>query len=214
MAGIRVIIYDCDGVLIDSRRANQAFYNHILRRFGQPEITPAQLTQAQFLTSREAIHLLFAGSPWLAQAQTYQETLDNAPFLPLLSLEPHIKETLSALRPSHRTAIATNRGRSLPLVLDRLGLAEFFDLTISSLDITHPKPHPECLLTIIKHFGIQPQEALYIGDAEVDRQVAAKAKVPFIAYKNPDLAAAYHLSDHLGLLAILDRGAHHGWLVT
>ena len=203
MAGIRAVIYDCDGVLIDSRRANQAFYNHILKHFGRPEITPAQMTQAQFLTSRETIDLLFAGTPWLAEAQAYHETVDNAPFLPLLSLEPHIKETLAELRPSYRTAIATNRGRSLPLVLERLGLTEFFDLTVSSLDITHPKPHPECLLAVIKHFGIQPQEALYIGDAEVDRQVAARAGVPFIAYKNPALEAIHHLQDHLGLLQIL-----------
>ncbi len=30
----QVIIYDCDGVLIDSRESNRAFYNHILARFG------------------------------------------------------------------------------------------------------------------------------------------------------------------------------------
>ena len=29
-----LIIYDCDGVLIDSRRSNEAFYNHILAHFG------------------------------------------------------------------------------------------------------------------------------------------------------------------------------------
>lgn len=203
MPRTKAVIYDCDGVLIDSRRANQAFYNHILQRFGLPEITPAQLTRAQFLTSRETIHLLFAGTSWLDQALEYQEAVDNTPFLPFLSLEPHIKETLAALRPSHHTAIATNRGRSLPLVLERLGLTEFFDLTISSLDINHPKPHPECLLLILQHFSIEPQEALYIGDAEVDRRVAARAGVPFIAYKNPALKALHHLEDHLTILQIL-----------
>lgn len=203
MTGIRAIIYDCDGVLIDSRRANQAFYNHILRSFGQPEITPAQLARAQFLTSRETIDLLFAGTPWLAEAQAYLATVDNAPFLPLLSLEPHIKETLAALRPRYRTAIVTNRGRSLPLVLERLGLKGFFDLTVSSQDIVHPKPHPEGLILILRHLGLEPREALYIGDAEVDRQVASRAGVAFIAYKNPGLEAGHHLQDHLELLQIL-----------
>ncbi len=214
MNRIKVIIYDCDGVLIDSRQANEAFYNHILRRFGLPDITPEQLTQAQFLTSQEALDLLFAETSWLAAAQAYQKTVDNTPFLPLIKLEPNIKEILVRLRPSYYTAIATNRGRSLPLVLDRWGLADLFDLTVSSLDITHPKPHPESLQIILHHFGIDPEEALYIGDAEVDRQVAARAGVPFIAYKNPDLEAPYHLQDHLELLPVLaeeaDEKSHQG----
>ncbi len=33
LQGLKVIMYDCDGVLIDSSRANQAFYNHILEHF-------------------------------------------------------------------------------------------------------------------------------------------------------------------------------------
>jgi phosphoglycolate phosphatase len=204
MEKIKAVIYDLDGVLIDSRRANEAFYNQILRRFGRPDITPEQLTRAQFLTSLEAVTLLFAGTPWLDAALAYQKTVDNEPLLPLISVEPGVKEVLGRLRPTHRLAIATNRGRSLPLVLERLGLAEFFEMVISSLNITHPKPHPECLQVILRHFGLEPREGLYVGDAEVDRQVAARAGVPFAAYKNPRLAAAYHLPDHWSLLEILE----------
>ncbi len=203
MRRTKIIIYDCDGVLIDSRRANEAFYNHILQRFGLPEITSEQLTQAQSLTSQEALVLLFGHTPWLHAAQDYAKAVDNTPFLPLITLEPHVRETLAWLRPSYGTAIATNRGRSLPLVLEYLGLTELFDLIVSSLNVGHPKPHPESLRVILRHFGIYPQEALYIGDAEVDRRMAAQAQVPFIAYKNPELEALYHLRDHLELLNIL-----------
>lgn len=207
MNRIKVIIYDCDGVLIDSRRANEAFYNHILQRFGLPAITPEQLAQAQFLTSREVLNRLFAGTPWLQEAQDYLKSVDNSPFLPLITVEPHIKEVLARLSPFYGTAIATNRGRSLPLVLEHLGLADLFDMVVSSADVSHPKPHPEILWIILDHFGVKAREALYIGDAEVDRQMADRAGVPFAAYKNPELAALYHLQDHRDLQEILTAAA-------
>jgi phosphoglycolate phosphatase len=200
-----LIIYDCDGVLIDSRQSNEAFYNHILAHFGLTPLTPEQLDIVHAATAQEAVDFLFRGTPWLAAAQDFQRQIDNAPFLALIRPEPHIREVLARLRPAYRTAIATNRGKSLPLVLATLGLNGFFDLTVSCYDVTHPKPHPECLQKILQHFQVSADEALYIGDSEVDRLVAEAAGVPLAAYKNPGLQARYHLQDHHDLLKILDN---------
>ena len=76
---------------------------------------------------------------------------------------------------------------------------------MSCYDVTRPKPHPECLQKILRHFRASPDEALYIGDSEVDRLVAEAAGVPLAAYKNPGLQARYHLQDHRDLLKILDN---------
>lgn len=200
-----LIIYDCDGVLIDSRRSNEAFYNHILTHFGLRPLTPEQLDVIHAATAQEAVDYLFRGTPWLPQAQDYQRHIDNAQFLALIRLEPHVREVLAQLRPGYSTAIATNRGRSLPLVLQTLGLAGLFDLTVSCYDVSRPKPHPECLQKILQHFRVRPGEALYLGDSEVDRLVAEDAGVPLVAYKNPRLRAPYHLQDHLELLQLLDK---------
>jgi phosphoglycolate phosphatase len=200
----QVIIYDCDGVLIDSRESNRAFYNHILDRFGLPALTETQLEVVHVSTAQGAIDFLFQGHPHREEAQAYQKTINNDPFLPLIRLEPHIREVLIRLRSRYQTAIATNRGKSLPLVLKNLDLEDLFDLTISAYDVTRPKPHPECLLKILSHFRLEPEAALYIGDSSLDQEVAATAGVPFAAYKNPGLQARYHLLDHLDLLPILE----------
>ena len=128
----------------------------------------------------------------------------------LIRLEQHIREVLVQLRPGFRTAIATNRGKSLPLVLQTLGLDGSFDLTVSCYDVSRPKPHPECLQKILQHFRVRPDEALYIGDSEVDRLVADEAGVPLAAYKNAGLRARYHLQDHLELLQLLDKMQESG----
>ena len=198
-----LIIYDCDGVLIDSRRSNQAFYNHLLAHFGRPPLTPEQLEIVHAATAQEAVNFLFAGTPWLAAAQEFQRQVDNTPFIALIQPEPHIREVLRQLRPAYRTAIATNRGRSLPPVLQFLGLEGLFDLTVSCYEVTHPKPHPECLQKILHHFRVSPEEALFLGDSEVDRLVAEAAGVPLAAYKNRNLPAPYYLQDHRELLRLL-----------
>ena len=205
LAAVRIIIYDCDGVLIDSRRANAAFYNHILEKFGLAPLTSRQLDFVQTSTASEAVDFLFQDYPRREEVQEYQRHIDNRPFLSLLRLEPHIREVLAALRPAYQTAVATNRGKSLPLVLKELGLDGLFDLTVSSYDVARPKPHPECLRNILEHFQLEPKEAMYIGDAAVDLEVSRRAGVIFGAYKNPDLAADFHLQDHRHLLEILPR---------
>jgi HAD superfamily hydrolase (TIGR01509 family) len=199
----KVIIYDCDGVLVDSRRANAAYYNHILEHFGLSPLTPAQLDFVQVSTASAAMAYLFQGTPWLEQAREYEQTLDNGPFLPLLRLEPQVREVLALLRRHCRLAVASNRNKSLSLVLRTLELAEFFDLTVTSGEVSRPKPDPECLTKILSHFGVAPPEALYIGDAQVDGLTAERAGVPFAAYKNPPLPARFHLRDHWDLVRLL-----------
>jgi HAD superfamily hydrolase (TIGR01509 family) len=198
-----LIIYDCDGVLIDSRRANHAFYNHILAHFGRPPLSPEQLDLVHAATAQETIDFLFQDAAWRAQAQDYQRHLDNSPFLSLIGLEPHIREVLAQLRSAAHLAVASNRGKSLVPVLRTLGLDGFFEMTVGSSEVSRPKPHPECLRKILAHFRVGPEEALYIGDSEVDQLLAEAAGMPLAAYKNPSLQARYHLRDHLELLPLL-----------
>jgi phosphoglycolate phosphatase len=203
LQNLKVLIYDCDGVLIDSSGANQAFYNHILAHFGLAPLTPEQWDYVKPLAAPDALAWLLQDTPWLAAAQEYQKTVDNAPFLSLIRVEPELRETLTFLHPHYPLAIATNRGKSLLPVLQHLGLAEFFDFTVSSLDVQHPKPHPECINRILKHFNLLPNQACYIGDSDLDREVSARAGVIFMAYQNPSLQADIHLQNHLDLWRLL-----------
>lgn len=205
LSGVKVIIYDCDGVLIDSREANQAFYNHLLARFGLPSLTPEQWRRVAPLTAAEALKILFGHTPWLAAAQEYEKTVDNTPFLPLLRVEPQLPEALELLRRHFRLAVASNRGKSLRPVLQHLHLEGYFDLVVSSLEVQEPKPHPESLWKILDTFRVRPREACYLGDSDLDREAAHRAGVIFGAYKNPGLQAHFHVTRHLDLVDLLSH---------
>ena len=36
MAALKLVIFDCDGVMFDSKNANRVYYNHMLEKFGHP----------------------------------------------------------------------------------------------------------------------------------------------------------------------------------
>ena len=202
---ITALIYDCDGVLIDSARSNEAYYNHILAHFGFPSLRQNQLEDARVLTAEEMIDLLFKGTPHLAQAQDFQKGLDNDRFIPLAHVEPTLRETLRRLPSKYRRAVASNRGKSLRPLLEYHRLLDSFDLLVSSIDVKRPKPDPEYLLRVTDTFKIEVSQALYIGDSETDLLTAQKAGVLFVAYKNQALETLWHIDNHLDLFRILDQ---------
>ena len=60
-AGLSGLIFDCDGVMVDSRDVNIGYYNLLLREVGKPPITPEQAGYVQMSTAKEALEYIFAG---------------------------------------------------------------------------------------------------------------------------------------------------------
>jgi HAD superfamily hydrolase (TIGR01509 family) len=201
---IKAVIYDFDGVIVDSLEANVAYYNRLLRYFSLPPVRGEHLELIQTRTSHEVIEVLFPNPAQAQEAQAVEKQLNNDEIIPLIRLEPYVRETLAELKNHYHTAIATNRGKSLPLVLEFHNLGRYFDLTVSSAKVQHPKPHPDYLDIILREFSLASSQALYVGDAEVDAQLAAAAGVAFLAYKNRKLSAWAHLQDHRDIWAILE----------
>ena len=109
-------------------------------------------------------------------------------------MEPYLKPLLKRIRPRYKTAIATNRTDTMDFVLASYDLNALFDLVITAKDVSNPKPHPEPLNKILKHFNCAPDDALYIGDSELDQIAAQASGIRFIAYNNRSLQADYHIT--------------------
>ena len=119
-----------------------------------------------------------------------------------MRMEPDLIEFLSLLRPQRQTAISTNRTTTMAEVLRLFGLREYFDIVVTALDVRHPKPHPEALEKILAHCGRRADEAVYIGDSEIDVEHARAAGMPVIAFKSPELAADYHVQRFMEIPAL------------
>lgn len=190
---ISVVIFDCDGVMFDSRQANINFYNHLLDHFDLPPIKENDVAFVHMQTANESIRHIFRGTPYTDEAQAYRMEMDYSPFIQDMIMEPGLKELLKALEPQFGLAVATNRSNTIGDVLEVYGLKDFFDIVVSSLDVKNSKPHPESIFKILKFFKARPDACIYVGDSFVDFETARAAEIPFVAYKDKDLEADYHV---------------------
>jgi HAD superfamily hydrolase (TIGR01549 family) len=201
---IKVVGFDCDGVMFDSSHANRAYYNHILNHFKMAAMTPEQFAFAHMHTVDETLAFLIRDSRTLLAAQEFRKQMSYLPFIRHMVAEQFLQAVLDELRPAYKTAIATNRTDTMERVLIEHNLEGCFDYVVTAQDVARPKPHPDQLLAILKHFAIEPHEMVFVGDSQLDAVAAQRSQVPFIAYQNPDLTADRHIRNLNELLGILN----------
>jgi HAD superfamily hydrolase (TIGR01509 family) len=202
---LSAVIFDCDGVMFDSRQANINFYNHILAHFDLPPMDARAVDFVHMHTAEESVRHIFQGSPYTEEAQAFRSRMDYRPFIKDMVIEPGLKELLRSLKSRLHLAVATNRSNTIGDVLKVNGLSDYFDIVVSSLDVNRPKPHPEAICKILSHFRIAPKQAVYIGDSVVDYETAKAAGVCFVAFRNNDLGALYEAECMMEIESILRK---------
>ncbi|MCF8050822.1 MAG: HAD family hydrolase [Desulfobacterales bacterium] len=203
---IQVVVFDCDGVLFDTRRANRAYYNSLLSHVGRPLLTEEQFTYVHMHTVDNALAYLFDDPEERKAAHEFRRQMGYQPFLPYMEMEPTLKPLLASLRPRWKTAVATNRTDTMKPLLDTFGLKDAFDLVVCSSDVPRPKPHPDMLLKVLDHFNVSAEQALYLGDSKVDEEAARAAGVALVAYGDQQLDAVCQIQKLSELDALLDGG--------
>lgn len=207
MEKYKTVIYDCDGVMFDSFEANLAFYDRIMAMLGRPALDRKDQEQMRILhtyANRDVLAWFFPDGEEFAAAVQAASAIDYRDMVPFMRLEEGFTTTIEALKPRVGLAVCTNRSTSMDMVLDAFGLAPYFGCVMTASRVAHPKPHPEPLLKVLEHYRIAPAEALFVGDSEVDRQAAAAAGVPFVAYK-ADMAALARIDRHEEIMQLLEQ---------
>lgn len=205
MGKYKTIIYDCDGVMFDSFEANLSFYDRIMEMLGRPALDRADTEQMRILhtySNRDVLAWFFPDPEEYGAAVDSAAKIDYRDLVPLMRLEDGFIDTLEALQPLVGLAVCTNRSTSMDMVLDSFGLTRFFGCVMTAAKAPRPKPFPDPLVKILDHYRILPEEALFVGDSDVDRQAASAAGVPFVAYK-ADLPAIARIDRHSEILGLI-----------
>ena len=193
----KVVIYDCDGVILDSIESNYIFYNLVMEHLGRTQLDRDDLKARQVLHTysfNDVMEYFFAGDVCREDALAFAKTIHYQDLMPFMRMEEGFIDALDRLKGHTSLAVCTNRATSMDMIIEDFGLSGYFDCVMTAAQVARPKPHPEPLLKVLDHFGIESWEALFIGDGEVDMQSAKAAGVPFISYKShlPALARIEH----------------------
>ena len=202
----KLVIYDCDGVLLDTLDSNYIFYNSVMEYLGRPPLDRTDLKARNVLHTysfNNVMEYFFADDDRRDDAWAFARTIHYHDLAPYMRMEEGLIETLDRLKSSVALAVCTNRATSMDMIIEDFGLTGYFSCVMTADQVANPKPHPEPLLKVIDHFGIEAGEALFVGDGEVDMLSARDAGVPFIAYKSV-LPALARIEHHLEILRHLE----------
>lgn len=166
---IKAIIFDMDGVLIDSEALHNAAIAAALAEYGVnlPHSIFGELTgttDVQFLQHASQTYLrgsVPAAALLESKQRFFLATKDQVQPI------PGALDFLRAVRPQvAATALVTSALRSnQELAFTRFELDPFFDTVVTAEDVTHGKPHPEPYLTAVVRLGLPAEECLVIEDS-------------------------------------------------
>ena len=197
MQPLKLIVFDWDGTLMDSEARIVGCLRAALNDIDLPDQPDEQLKNVIGLGLREALQQLHPqGNDWEHQQLTdryrYHFLESSQIPSPMFDGAEALLENLE--RSGYFSAIATGKGRlGLDKVLDESRMGRFFHYTRCA-DETRSKPHPQMLEEIMAYCGVEPDEAIMIGDTEYDLQMANHAG-------SHALAVSYGVHDKQRLIA-------------
>lgn len=195
-AGLTGIIYDCDGVMIDSAVGNRHLYNTILAELGLPPLTASQEAFAFQATFAQAMQFLVPKELQDRMEDAIKTVNYDRDVLARIELMPGYRQFVEKARNAGlRQAVDTNRTDfGIEKILTRFDLEGFLDPVISSSN-TAPKPSPEGVNRIGADWGCQPGQMLFVGDNPDDRAAAKGGGAVFAAFGAGDLEGDIKVRD-------------------
>jgi mannitol-1-/sugar-/sorbitol-6-phosphatase len=191
----RALLFDMDGVLVDSTPAVARVWTAWANRFG---LDPADVVcQAHGRPSIATIRELLPSADHLAEDLAMQkaEIEDLADVVAL----PGTTELLSAL-PADRFAIVTSATRDLAVVRLRAAGFTIPKHLVTSSDISHGKPHPEPYLRGGQILGVPPADCVVIEDAPAGIQSGKAAGCRVLALRTTSPDSALHAAGADGIV--------------
>lgn len=211
---IRLVIYDLDGVLINSNRAILESFRRTMMEVGEefkPDMILDRIGYSLYQIFIDTMPAEYHGRlEELRQLYIkHFQSLD----ISYIVLLPEVTETLQRLRGrGFMQSVATNKTvTEAERILNELGVGGYFDLIAGFMTVDKPKPEPDMILYSLEKLCVEPCEAVFVDDTSVGLTAGIRAGVHTVGITtgnnsleqiqsvNPD-AIAHSMSELPGIL--------------
>lgn len=173
----RAVLFDLDGVLIDSSEAWFQVVGDAADRWNLPRISRERFHECFGQSVEDDVRTLFPTRTVQEVADFYERGFARQ--IDYIAVDPDAKQVLRELEVRGvGTAIITNTPSALSRrILSRLGIGA--KVMLGDGDVPHPKPAPDLVLEACRILEVEPASALVVGDTHYDREAAQAAGASF-----------------------------------
>jgi HAD superfamily hydrolase (TIGR01509 family) len=175
---VKAILFDFDGVLVDSMKVGFEVYQEIAKRLNVAPFDTEEEFQHTHIKPYHDIYAEWGLSDDRARlaSEIYFEMIDK--LKEKIVAIPGIREILDQLAKKYRLAIASGTSRKhIEDRLKALGLAHYFEVVVGHEDIENQKPAPDLLHACLEKLRLDADEAVFVGDMVIDIQMGKAAGV-------------------------------------
>jgi pyrophosphatase PpaX len=181
LKGIRLVIYDLDGTLIDSTEAIVETFNRVVEEQGEAPCPRGQIEEMIGLPLTDMFRRVLPPAKhggvkacWDRFVEIYAEVGPAK-----TKILPGVQETIAHFKQAGylQSVATTKRGDVATHLLRKLGLSDYFNLILGINDVTHPKPAPDVINLTLERLAVKPHEAVFVEDTTIGLEAGICAGV-------------------------------------
>lgn len=179
--GIKAVLFDMDGVLIDAKEWHYESLNRALELFGVCISRADHLTTFDGLPTKDKLKILSIEKGLPVELHSFINEMKQAYTMEIIQTQckPQFEQeyALSKLKSmGYKIAVCSNSIRdSVVAMMEKSGLISYIDIIISNQDVSKGKPDPEMYQKAMSYFGLSPQHCLIVEDNENGIRAAKSA---------------------------------------
>jgi phosphoglycolate phosphatase/pyrophosphatase PpaX len=167
MKTMKAILFDLDGVLIDSLNSWLHAFNETMKKFGYREFGEKEFKEKFWGPElKENLREMRINNGVEIEKYCISKQME---FLSDIKLFPETEQVLDHLYKKFKIGLITNTPReNVKKVLNKFDLEKYFDVIVTGDDVINGKPDPEMVSKACELLAVEPKDAILVGDTESD----------------------------------------------
>jgi HAD superfamily hydrolase (TIGR01509 family) len=207
MSKPKLVIFDLDGVLIDSKDLHYQALNLALYNINPEWMIPYKEHVERYNGNPTTVKLKLLSEKYLELTEPIRDKIDKdkqeitKSLLQKIKKDEELVDVFSDLIDNNYViAVASNSVReTVNVILKNLGVFSYVSLILSNEDVQDPKPSPEIYIRCMQNFNTLPNKTVIFEDSEIGKQAAKQSGAKLVAISSRKSITKEFVRNTLGI---------------